>query len=145
MQSLDELPLRGSSAPLVVSSLVEPPVQGVTVDLEDEDAVEQVDDVREVPRASAEVRHLGTLVGNEGSYPVQAPHMMLVRAAGHRFTRSRVTLIGQFRIAVDRVVAASLQLPADRRLPRAGHAFNEVVPDAHGRMITTPAGGTLTQ
>ena len=40
---------RHSAAPLVVRSLVEPPMQRGKVDFEDEYGVEQVDEFREVP------------------------------------------------------------------------------------------------
>ena len=50
VQPLDELTFRLPSAPLVFRSPVEPPVQCVEIDLKDEDAVEQADEVRGVPR-----------------------------------------------------------------------------------------------
>src|SRR5665647_1373628 len=45
MQSRNELPFRLPSAPFIFRSLVKPPVQGVEVDLEDENAVKQLDEV----------------------------------------------------------------------------------------------------
>ena len=49
MPSHDELAFRRhSAAPLVVRSLVKPPVERRKVDFEDKDGVEQVDEFREV-------------------------------------------------------------------------------------------------
>ena len=55
MPSHDEFAIRRlSAAPLIVGSLVEPAIQGVEVDVEDEDAVEELDECREVPGTTAE-------------------------------------------------------------------------------------------
>ena len=133
MQSLDELPLLRFSAPLTFTPLVEPPLQGVTVDVKDENFIEQLDESREVPRTPAEERHRLITVGNEGANFLQMPDVVLVGEAVQRFTGDRITLIGQLGVTVDRVVAASTQLPEDGGLSRAGHAFNQVIPDPHAR------------
>jgi len=49
VQPHDELALRGPRAPLSLRSLVEPTLQRGEVDVEDEDAVEQADEVPDVP------------------------------------------------------------------------------------------------
>jgi hypothetical protein len=55
MPSHDEFPFRRLPAtPLIVWSRVKPLIQRGEVDFEDEDAVEQLDELREVPRATAE-------------------------------------------------------------------------------------------
>ena len=54
VQSDDEIALRGLRAPLASRSLVEPPVQGFEIDVEDKDLIEQIDEPREVARAAAE-------------------------------------------------------------------------------------------
>jgi hypothetical protein len=45
---------------------------------------------------------------------------MLVRDASQRFAGVRIALIPQFPVAMDGMVAAPLQLVADRGLARAG-------------------------
>ena len=54
MQSHDEISFRLLCAPLVFRSLIESLFQCLEIDLQDEDAVEQVYKPREVPRAAAE-------------------------------------------------------------------------------------------
>jgi hypothetical protein len=54
-------------AELVFWSLIESPVQCVQVDLQDEDSVEQVLELREVPRPAAEEGEALILVGDQCS------------------------------------------------------------------------------
>jgi len=64
MQSHNEFLFRLFSAPLIFRSLVKPPVQCVTADLQDKDAVKQVYEFRKVPRTTAEKRYLLILAGD---------------------------------------------------------------------------------
>ncbi len=54
VQAKDEFAFSRSCAPLAVRSLVQPPDERVYTDIQDEHAVKEVDEGREVPRASAE-------------------------------------------------------------------------------------------
>jgi hypothetical protein len=95
-------------------SLLEAPVQRLQVDLEDEDAVEQVHKPREVPRAAAEERHRLILVGDQDPHSVYRPDVVLVRAAIRRLSSFRIALVCQVPVTVNGMVAAPAQLPADR-------------------------------
>src|SRR6478735_3127615 len=132
MPSHDEFAIRRlSAAPLIVGSLVEPPIQGVEVDVEDEDAVEELDECREVPGTTAEECDLFTLVRDQGPYCGDIPDVVLVAATLDRLPSFRVALVGQLAVAMDGVVAAPLQLLANGGLAGAGEAFDQVVPPAH--------------
>src|SRR5687768_2422384 len=76
-----------------------------------------------------------TAVRDEGFHLLDIPDVVLVPEAFHRFTRLRIAPVRQFSIAMNGVVPASLQLAADRRLARAGKAFDQVVPLAHASRI----------
>lgn len=69
MQLGDEFPFRWSSAPVVgvgEHAFVNPPVQGFEVDLKDENAVEQMDELGGVSSPAAEEGHRLILVCDEG-------------------------------------------------------------------------------
>ena len=130
------LALRGPRTPLVTGPLVEPAEQGVQVDLEHEDVVEQVDEVREVAGAAAEEGHGRTVVGDQLADPTDVPEVVLVQGGVDRPPGRRVSLVGEVGVTVDGVVTASPQLVAHGGLPGPGHALDQVVADAHGRSIT---------
>src|SRR6478672_2551487 len=56
VESDDEVTLGWFRSPLVLRALVEPPVQGFEINVEDEHLVELINELREVARASAEER-----------------------------------------------------------------------------------------
>jgi hypothetical protein len=119
MQPLDELALRRPSAKLVRRSLLEPSPQRLKINLKDEDGVEQVDERGEVPGAAAEERRRLVLVGRQGSDLFDAPEMVLVGPSRHLSPGGWITLVGELAVTVDGLVAATLQLIADRRLAGA--------------------------
>ena len=135
MQAHDEFTLLRSSAPLVVWSALQPPPQGVRVDIEDENAVEEVNEGVEVPGTTAEEGHRLALVRDQSLDLVHLPQVVLVRAAGDRLPSLRITLIGELPVPMHGVVAAPLQLGTNRGLPSAGDALNQEVSDAHRWMI----------
>ena len=95
-------------AELVLWSLIESPIQSAQVDLQDEDFVEQVLELRKVPRASAEERDALSLVGDQSSDSVHVPDVMPVRRhVVRRLTRFRVSLIGQVGVTIDGVEATA--------------------------------------
>jgi len=136
MQSRNELPFRFPPAPLIFRSLVKPPVQGVEVDLEDENAVKQLNEVCKVPRTPAEECYRRIIAGDQGFYSIHMPNVVLVRAALNRITSFGIALISQFSVTIDGMVAASLQFLTDCSLASARNAINQIVPDAHCWIIT---------
>jgi hypothetical protein len=56
VESDDEITLGWLRPPLVLRALVEPPTQGFEINVADEHLIEQIDELREVARASAEER-----------------------------------------------------------------------------------------
>jgi len=132
MPSHDEFAFRRLSAtPLVVWSLVKPPIQRGKVDFEDKDAVEQIDKFREVPCATAEEYGRFIPVGDQGFYFVYIPDVVLVSAALRRFTSFRIALVSQLAVAMNGVVAAPLQFIANGSLAGARTAFDQIIPPAH--------------
>ena len=136
VQSEDEIALRRLRAPLVSRSLVEPPVQGVDIDIEDEDLVEQIDEPREVAGAAAEERDGLVPFGHQGPNSTHVPEVMLMHGAVDRYAGLGIALVGKVPVTVDRVVATPVQLSADRGLPAPGDALNQVIAHAHGGSIS---------
>jgi hypothetical protein len=131
MQTNDESAFSGSRAPLIIRSLVQPLDQCVYVDVKDEHTVEQVNERRKVPRTPAEEGHRFVAVSDQGLDRLYAPNMVFVRMAVRRCAGLWVALVRKFRITVDGVVAASLQLLAHGCLAGARNAFDEEVGSAH--------------
>ena len=136
VQSDDEIALRWLRAPLVSRSLVEPPVQGFEIDVEDKDLVEQIDEPQEVARAAAEEGDRLVLFGHQGLYSTHVPDVMLVHGAVDRFASLGIALVGEVPVTVYGVVATPVQLSADHGLPGAGHALDQVVAYAHRGSIS---------
>jgi hypothetical protein len=67
------------------------------------------------------------LIGQQSSDLIDVPDVVLVGRAIQRCTGSRITLIGELSVAMDGVVATPLESIADRRLARAGNAFDEIL------------------
>src|SRR4051812_40943351 len=114
MQPQDEFALSWVGPELVVGTLIQAAEQGVLVDVEDEDTVEQVDESRKVPRASAEEGDRLIAVGGQRLNRLDTPDVVLVRMTGSWCAGLRISLVCQIGIAVDGLVAAELQLLADR-------------------------------
>jgi hypothetical protein len=132
MPSHDEFASRRLSAtPLVVRSLVKPPMQRGKVDFEDKDVVEQIDEFREVPRATAKERGRFIPVGDEGFHFVYVPDVVLVSEAIPRFTGFGIAPVSQLAVAMNGVVAAPLQFIANGSLAGAGKAFDQIILPAH--------------
>jgi hypothetical protein len=72
-----------------------------------------------------------TPVGDQGSHLLYIPDVVLVSEAFHRFTSFRIATISQLAVAMNGVVASSLQFIANRSLAGAGKAFDQIIPDAH--------------
>lgn len=64
------------------------------------------------------------------------PNVVLMCEAIRRFTSYRITLISQFAVAMNGMVAAPLQFIADRSFAGAGKALNQIISLAHYQMIT---------
>jgi len=131
MQAKDEFAFSRSRAPLVFCSLVKPLEQGWKIDVEEEHAVEYVKEGIEVPATTAEEGHRLVATSGESLDLLYPPEVVLVPVAVGWCAGHGVALIGEFRIAVDGMVAASLQLLADGRLAASRHAFDKKVPSAH--------------
>src|SRR3954451_21918360 len=116
MQAQSELPLLGPSAPLVLRSLGEPPDQRVRVDLQDEEPVEQVEELREVPGPTAEEHHRRVPAGDQRSPLVHVPDVVLVSSTLRRSASLGVALVRKLVVPIDGEVATPLQLPADGSL-----------------------------
>ena len=117
MQSHDEIAYRLLRAPLVVRALVEPPVQGVEIDVEDEDLIEQVDELREVARAATEEGDALAMVGDQGLHAAHVPDVVFVRCLPRGLTSSRIALMGQFSVTVNGVVTAPFNSSQTEVLP----------------------------
>ena len=132
MQSRDDFPSHWLSAtPLGVRSLVKPPMQCVNVDVKNKDAIEEIYELRKIPRATTEERHCFILVGYQGLHFVHMPDVVLVCEAIHWCTGFRIALISQFAVTMNGLVAPPLQFFADRSLAGAGNAFDQKIPPAH--------------
>jgi hypothetical protein len=132
MPSHDEFAFsRLSATPLVVRSLVKPPMQRGKVDFKDKDAVEQIDKFREVPGATAKECDRFIPVGDQGSNSVYVPDVVLVSETIPRFTGFGIAPVSQLAIAMNGVVAAPLQFVANGGLAGAGKALDQVIPPAH--------------
>ncbi|MFK4296159.1 hypothetical protein ABH924_001296 [Arthrobacter sp. GAS37] len=137
MQPEYEVPFRlpARSSPFVLPPVVEPASEGFGVDLEHEDAVEQVNELREVSRSPTEERHRLALICDERLHFVDPPKVVIVNGKTsdvlHRCPGLRITLVREFAIAVNDVVTAPCQLLAHRGLPGSGTSFNEEVSPAH--------------
>ena len=131
MQPHDQLPFRSTPAPLILRSLVKPPVQCVKVDLENKHLVKQIDEFWEVPRTTAKECYGFILVDDQGFHRVYMPDVVFVHGkagdALHRFTSLRIALISQLTVTIKGMVAAPLQLFTDRGLTRTGDAFDQEI------------------
>ena len=65
-------------------SLINPPVHGVQVDLQDKHAVKQVDEFGKIPRATTEKGGRLLLVGDEGLYFRYIPNLVLGHPGSRR-------------------------------------------------------------
>lgn len=131
VESDNEVTLGWFRPPLVLRALVEPPVQGFEINVEDEDPVEQIDELREVARASAEERDGLLMICHQSPHTPDVPDVVLVRSGIGRFTSRGVALVREFPVAVDGLVATPVQFSAHRGLPRSGDALDEIVADTH--------------
>jgi hypothetical protein len=59
------------------------------------------------------------------------PNVVLVCEAIRRFTGFRIASVSQFAVTMNGMVAAPLQLIADRSFAGARKAFNQIVSNAH--------------
>ena len=128
MQSRNEFPIR---FPVIFRSLVKPPVQGVKVDFKDKTRSNRSTNFEKIPRTTAEKCYRLILVGDQGFYSIYMPDVVLVRCAIRRFTSFRITLMSQLGVTIDGIVAAPLQLFADRSFAGAGNAFNQIISNGH--------------
>ena len=101
---------RYPAASLLIGTLVEATLKRRKIDFQDEHRVEQIDELREVPRSAAEERGRFALVGADGSYLVDVPDVVLVREALRRLTGLGITSVRKLAVAMDDVIAAPLQL-----------------------------------
>src|SRR3954453_23332419 len=121
----DEVAFRGlPAAPLLVRSRVKPPVQRGKVDLEDEDGVEEVEKLREVPRSTAEEGDRFPLVRGQGFHSVDIPEVVLVPPTHNRLPGFRVALVGPLAGAMNGLVAPPLEFIANGSLAGPGQAFD---------------------
>jgi hypothetical protein len=119
VESEDEVALGGPGAPLVPRALLEPSVEGVRVDVEDEDLVEDIEDHVEVAGATAEEGCALLSIGSHRSDAVDVPDVVLVVGRVGRLTCSGFALVGELCVTVDCLVAAALQLRHTEVLPEA--------------------------
>lgn len=137
LQLHDEFLLSASSAPspFVRGTFIEPVRERRCVYLEDEDAVEDVDEGTDVAGAAAEERDGCSSVSSECSHLFLLPQVMFVcsRAGDpwNRQPRRGVPLISKFAVAVDGLISALCQFVADCGFARSGPALDEEVSFAH--------------
>ena len=110
-------------------------MQGVEIDVKDEDLVEQIEKLREVARAAAEEGDGLVLIGHQGTYPTHVPDVVLVHGAVDGLASVGVALVGELPVAVDGLVPAPSQLSADRGLSRARQAVDQIVAPTHAGSI----------
>jgi hypothetical protein len=82
-------------------------------------------------RTTAEKCYRLILVGDQGSYFIYMPNVVLVCEAFPRFTSFGIASISQFAVTMNGMVAAPLQFIARRSFAGAGNAFNQIVSNAH--------------
>lgn len=135
VQVFDQPAFRRPSSPFVRWSPVKASMQCFRVNLQDEDAIEQIDELGKVSRPAAEERHRFPLVCRQRPDFGHSPDVVPVHSdAGdprYWFAGCRITLIGEFTVAVDGVKAAPPQFIAHCGLARARAAFDEVILPAH--------------
>lgn len=77
------------------------------------------------------------MVRRESFYFIDAPKMMVVNGqAGnvlHRISGRRITLVGEFTITVNGLIAASCEFLTHGCFPGSGTSFDEEVSFSHGR------------
>ena len=121
VQVLNQLPFCLASSPFVLWALIQPLLLGFQVHLKNEDTIEEIDELGEVPRPAAEKGHRFPRVRGQRPDLVHPPEVVPVYGdsgdAAYRFSGFRITLIGEF--------------IADCRLAGARAAFDEVVLPAH--------------
>ena len=133
----DKLSIGLPSSELILRSLFQPLQQRTKLNIENEHGIEQVDGPPEVPRTAAEEGHGVLSIGSDRSYLIEIPEPALAQprltvpttAVGAMSTGAyvvrnrnaglRVTHIGQHAVAMDGLIAAPLQLGADRGLTTA--------------------------
>ncbi len=88
MQSHSKVPFRLLSTPLIVRPLLKPSEHGVTVDLKDKDAVKEIDELRKIPRTTAEKCYRLMLIRDQGFDSIHIPDVVPVHLASRRCTKS---------------------------------------------------------
>ena len=150
MQPQDEVPFGRLSAELVVRSARQPPLQGLPIDVENEDLVEQIDEAMEIPRAAAKEGDRMALVGHMGPDLFDIPDMVRLHKGQipvalplrgiQRRARLGIALVSQFAVAMDDMIAAPLQFGGDGGLAGPRDALDQVVPDAHSASLRRTTG-----
>ena len=126
LESRKGFPFPCRSAPRVLRSGRKTPIQCIHIDLKHKHCIEQTDEAVGIPRTAAKECCRMVLIGDQSSDLLNVPYptTMLVSASIHGFSSLEIAPIGQLLIAVDGVIAAPLQLVADRRFTGAGNAVD---------------------
>jgi hypothetical protein len=130
------------TAPLSLAPVDEPVIQRVQVYIQDEHAIKNLDISIEVARAATEKGRGIAMIRSESPNLVHVPYVMLMSVAWQLLATYWVTLVSEFSIAVNCMIAATAQLAADSRLTRAGHAFDQVVSSAHATYLAYVRNGS---
>src|SRR5215218_8076258 len=114
------------SSPRVFRSGGKTPVQRLQIDLKHENAIPHIDETVGIPGTTAKERCRMVLIGHQSADRRNVPHpgTLLISAFINGFPRFWIAPIGQLPVAVDGVVAAPLQLIADRGFTGAGDAVD---------------------
>jgi hypothetical protein len=145
MQIENQLAFRTSplSGPLIVWSPVKPTVQGLSVDVQHENCIEEVDELVPVPGSATEEGHGIRRVGDERIHLGYGPAKVLGDPLGstsiigegrwgsRRHSGRGIASVLQLPVTVDGLVAPSLQLAGDRGLATAGNTVYQEVPPTH--------------
>src|SRR5690242_5024297 len=135
MEPNDECALSLLGPELIVGPLIQASQQGALVDVEEEHRIEQMDELRKVPRPSAEEGVWLVAVRSQRLDHLDSPDVVLMHVTGTWCACFGVPLVRQVCVAVDGLIAAALQLRTDRGLTAAGNALDEEVALAHGRTV----------
>jgi hypothetical protein len=126
LESRKGFPFTCRSSPLVFRSGGKTPIQRIQIDLKHKHGIEQTDEAVSIPGTAAKECCGMVVIGHQSLDLLNVPYpsTMLVSVPFHQLPSLEIVPIGQLPVAVDGVIAAPLQLVADRRFPGAGNAVD---------------------
>jgi hypothetical protein len=131
MQVQNQRALIWLCAKLIAWALRQSPVQGVEINIQNKDRIEEVDKMMKVSGAAAKEKHCNAFIRNQCFDFADIPDVMLVARPRQRFARLRIPLIGQGAITMNGMISTPQKLIAHRGLAAARNTFNQIISNAH--------------